>query len=85
MRSGIGAGFRTPGAEFGGSGAMALQAKGADVFQIAFAAAFDHRQDVIGVPQAFAAGFSGSAANSPIEIGLESRRAPQTAQLPFRL
>ncbi len=37
--------------QFGSRGAVALQAEGAHVGEVALAAAFDHRQDVIGVPE----------------------------------
>jgi hypothetical protein len=41
-----------PGAQFGGGLAVAEQAECADVVQIALAASFGDREDVVGVPQA---------------------------------
>jgi hypothetical protein len=45
-----------------GLSAMTAQAQGADVGQVAFAAAMNHRQDVVGVPQ----GFARAASKSPV-------------------
>jgi len=60
---------------------MALQAQGADVFEIAFAAAFHYWNNMIGVPK----GLSGACAQPPIEKGFQLRRAAQTFQLPLCL
>jgi len=54
---------------------MAFQAKGPDVFEITFAAAFDHRNDVIGIPKAFSAHSAGTEA--PVD---ESFQTGSTAQ-----
>ncbi len=66
-------------AESRGGLAMALQAKSADVGQIAFASALHNRDDVIGVPQAFPSPW----AQTPCEQRLELRRSAQPLQLPF--
>ncbi len=58
---------------------MAFQAQGADVFEIALAAAFHHGNNMIGVPK----GLSGTGAQSPIERSFQPRRAPQALQLPL--
>ena len=58
---------------------MALQAQGADVLEIAFAAAFHHRNDMVGIPKAF----PGAGAESPIEKSFQPRRAAQAFQLPL--
>ena len=65
--------------QFGSGRAMALEAQGADVFEIAFAAAFHHGNNMIGIPK----GISVTGAQSPIEKGFQPSRAPKSFQLPF--
>ena len=48
-----GARGRPPFSQFRRGGAVAFQAQRADVFQVALAAAFHHRDDVVGIPEAF--------------------------------
>ncbi len=62
------------------SRAMALQAKRADVCQIALAAAFHHGNDVIGIPKTFP---RVRGAQSPIEQGFQPGSAAQALQLPL--
>ena len=57
---------------------MALQAKRADIGQVAFAPALHHRDDVVGIPQAFAP----AAADAPCGQGLEARLSAQAFELP---
>ena len=59
--------------QFGGSRAMALQTKRADVVQIAFAAAFHHREDMIGIPE----GLPESRRVDPQSSSAFSRAAPR--------
>jgi hypothetical protein len=56
---------------------MALQAQGSDVMQVAFASAFYHGNNVIGVPERL------SRTGAPLQKSFEPGRAPQTLQLPF--
>jgi len=58
---------------------MALQAQRADVFQIALAAAFHHRNDMVGIPEAF----SRSGPQPPIEESFQARGAAQSFELAF--
>jgi len=53
---------------------MAFQTQRANILQIAFAAAFHHGNDVVGVPQAFAR----AGAQSPIEKSFQPSSASQT-------
>ena len=53
---------------------MAFQTQRADVFEVAFAAAFHHGKDVIGVPQAFAR----TGPQSPFQKSFQPSGASQT-------
>ena len=57
-------------AELAGDFAMAAQAEGTDVLEFAFAAAFDYREDVVGVPQRLAqAGFQSPVMQEGCAVG----------------
>src|SRR5271168_55645 len=60
---------------------MALQTQGSDVLEIAFASAFHHRDDVIGVPQRV----SGTGAQAPVQRSLQPGCPAQAFQLPLGL
>jgi hypothetical protein len=60
-------------AQFGGEAAMALQAQSAHVREVAFAATFAHRNNVIGIPKRL------SAAHLPAFAGLEARRSSKAS------
>src|ERR1700722_8233143 len=62
---------------FGMTPPVALQTESAHVAEVAFATAFDHRHDMIGIPQGFAAfqtpdgcGFQASNAAEATEVGV---------------
>ena len=49
---------------------MANEAESAQIFEVAFAAAFDHGQDVIGIPEAFPGdGFESPTDEEPGAVG----------------
>jgi hypothetical protein len=58
---------------------MAFQAEGSEVCEIALAAAFDHRNDMIGIPKAFSGSRSGTKA--PIDPGLQAGGSAQSLQM----
>jgi hypothetical protein len=64
-------------AQLGSGRSVTLQAQRADVFEIALAASFHHRNDMVGVPQAF----SRSGPETPIEQGFQARAAAQSFEL----
>jgi len=58
---------------------MAFEAQSADIFEITFAPAFNYRNDMVGIPQAFST--SRSEAESPFQPSLQASRAAQSLQM----
>jgi hypothetical protein len=65
--------------QLGRDRAVALEAQSPDVFKITFAAAFDYRNDMVGIPQTFSTG--GSKAEPPFQPSLQASRSSQSLQM----
>lgn len=68
--------FTEAGAQGEGSVPVAMQTEGAEVVEVAFAAAFDDGDDVVGIPEAFAA----APADAPVLEKELAARAPRGAK-----
>jgi hypothetical protein len=59
---------------------VAFQAKSPDVLEVTLAAAFDHRNDMVGIPEAFSQGRAGT--KTPVGKGLQARQTACSLQMP---
>jgi hypothetical protein len=67
----------------GGDCTVTLQAQRANVFEIALASPFHHRNNMIGVPEGFSGASASPCAESPSQKSFQPRGAAKTFQLPF--